>query len=85
MYCVPLNSSDRVDFGNMGYKDIENVKFKCDEWPTCKAFYEAFQNGKKSYFGCENKYEKKESTTSGSSHILYLKGIDNFSKKPYVT
>ena len=81
MYCVPLDYSDKIDFGNMVITDFENVKLKCDAYPSCKAFYEVSQNGEKNYFGCKNRYEMKRSSYSDTSHILYLKGIDNFSKR----
>ena len=78
MYCDPSNPSDLIDFQNIILSDIENVKFKCSSLTTCKAFYEASQDGKKSYFGCKNTYDKKASSNNNISHILYVKGIHIF-------
>ena len=78
MYCIPSNPSDCIDFGNMLLSDFENVKFKCSSMKTCKAFYESSQDGKKSYFSCKNTYDTKESSNNNISHILYIKGINNF-------
>ena len=75
MYCEPSNASDIIDFTNLGFNDLENVKQTCRQYANCKAFYEVSQDGKKKYFGCGNKYVKKKSSNSNLSHILYLKGI----------
>lgn len=74
MYCRPSNRDYLIDFGRMGYMDIEDVKIACSQHTTCKAYYEAYQDGKKSYFGCFNTYKK----TTSISHVLYVKGMHNF-------
>ena len=78
MYCIPSNPSDSIDFGDMIVLDTENAMFQCSSLTTCKAFYKASQDGKDSYIGCKNTYDKKESSNSNISHTLYVKGIDIF-------